>query len=72
MALERVCTAWDNTETSPALGLPQLSVAGDEGIEKGKAWKRQNNSAQNELSPESIRSAENQRWTQSYTPLPQK
>lgn len=57
VALERLCTVWDNAETSLALGLPKLSVAGDEGIEKGKAWKRLNSPAQKEPSPESIRSA---------------
>lgn len=57
VALEKLCTAWDNAETSLALGLPKLSVAGDEEIEQGKAWKRLNNSAQKEPSPESIRSA---------------
>lgn len=55
MASERLCTAWNDVEISLALGTPMLSVAGDEGIEKRKAWKRLNNSAQVEPSPDSIR-----------------
>jgi len=50
VALERLCTARDNAETSLAWGPPKLLVAGDEGTEKVKAWKRLDNSAQKEPS----------------------
>lgn len=52
---ERLCTAWDEVKTSLALGIPKISVARDEGIQKRKAWKRLNNSAQVEVGQESIR-----------------
>lgn len=55
VASERLCIAWDEVEISLTLGTPMLSVAGDEGIQKTKAWKRLNNSAQVEPSQESIR-----------------